>query len=733
MKMTDWTRRNKRVVASCALAFLVYAGVAILLTWPLAANPNRYYFSPEVPGDGIGIIAENWNSAHPKETDTQGPVTRFYGYPFGVDRRGIPVYPLDKGVRFQLTGVIGAQAASNVIIFFSFPLAGLVMFVLVFYITRSHAAAFLGGFLYTFSPWHVSRAFDQVSLTATYTLPLFALALIIFWKRRDVPSALGLAAAWIIAFYSDLHFGLFCLLIAFSWMVSASYLGWRRKRTGRAPLAHERVSSARTLLLIALIITLTAAAVAPYLSAALYKDPKLFPGSGRGGVKEATDFSANTWNYVVPPAHAVAWRWFTDGFVRARLGQRTSNEVTSYPGIITFAMALVALVLAIKKRKVPPEANGCSQDLINVTIAFCCIVVAGAFVLSLPPQYRVWGVKIPTPSILVAYLVPMFRYFTRWAVVVTFGLCLLAGLGFHMLAVSLKWRRRVKWAACVVLLILFVVDVTIIPPFRAQDIRRQPEVIKKLAEFPKNEPVVIYPLVQGGEYAQLYYRYLQQFHGHPMLNGTKQATESDLYRLALKDIYSPYTPRMLKALGIKKVVVLDKYFSNKDYGNYPYGIPFDPAKMPPGYELAARTSDGYIYDVVAEPASVFPLYYRNFTPPSILEDGRAWVAMLGRNGEILLVNDGSSASYSLTLTIADPSGKGHLAFSLDGRQVSSVELSPGARRVTLQGLDLAHGRHVLSLHWDGKPVSIDGTAFRSQKSLDVYLLLSAPELQEESR
>ncbi len=733
MKLTDWTRRNQRMMAACALAFLVYAGFAILLTWPLVANPNRYYFSPEVPGDGIGIIADNWSSAHTKETDTRGPVTRFYGYPFGVDRRGVPVYPLDMGLRYQLTRVIGAQAASSALVLLSFPLAGLVMFLLVFIITRDNAAAFLGGFLYAFSPWHTSRAFDQVSLTATYTLPLFALALMIFWKRRDLISALGLAAAWIVAFYSDLHFGLFCVLIALCWIVSASFFGWRRKRSGRASPLPAKATGARTLLLVALIIAITAVAVAPYLSAALYRDPKLFPGSGRGGIKEVSDFSANPWNYVVPPAHTVAWRWFTDDFVRARLGQRTSNEVTSYPGIITLALALVALLVAIRKRKTIPDGNGRSADLLNITIAFCAVAVIAAFLLSLPPQYKVGGTKIPTPSILVAYLVPMFRYFTRWAIVVTFGLCLLSGIGFYTLTASLGWRRRLKWAACAVLLLLFVVDVIIIPPFRAQDIRRPPEVIDKLAEYPKKEPVAIYPLAQAGEYAQLYYRYLQQFHGHPMLNGTKPATESDLYRLVLKDIYSPYTPRMLKALGIEKVVVLNDFFSNKDYGNYPYGKPFEPERMPPGYRLAARTSDGYIYDVVAEPAVVFPLYYHNFTPPSILQDGHAWVAMTSPKGETLLVNDGSASSYSFTITVADPSAPGRLTFSLDGREVSSVELDTGAQRVTLPGLYLAPGRHTLSLQWSGKPVSIDGTPFRSPKNLEVYLLLSAPELQEANR
>ncbi len=730
MKPVDWTRKNRRVITAIAVVFLLYTAVTALLTWPVVKNPNRYYFSPEVPGDGISLIADNWYSSHVKEADMEKPITRFYAYPFGNDRRGIPVYPLDVGLRHQLSRIIGAQPAFNALIFFSFPLAGLFMFALILYLTGSYAASFLGGFIYAFSPWHTARAFDQVSLTGIYTLPLFFLALIVFSRRRDVISALGLAAAWIIAFYTDFHFGLFTGLMALCWLAVVACQAWRGKGAKDWTLLPVRKSSSRTLLLIALVIVLTAAATAPFVSDVLYKDPKAFPGSGRGGLEETTSFSADPWNYVIPPAHAALWRWFTDDFVFARLGSRTSNEVTSYPGIVTVALALLALYLTLRKKK---NGTGEAEDsapgkLLRTTVISCAILIVTAFVLSLPPEYKLGGVKIPTPSMLVVYLVPIFRYFARWAVVVTFGLCLLAGIGFSMLAASRRWGRRATWSVCLAALLLFAVDVTIVPPFRAQDIRRPPETIKRLAGYSGEEAVAIYPLAQGMEYATLHYYYLQQFHQHRMLNGTKQATESDLYRLALKDIYSPYTPRMLRALGIDKVVVLNDYFSNKSYGNYPFGKPFDPDMMPAGYNLVDKTSDGYIYNVVAEPTDVFPLYWSNFTAPSILEDGRAWVVMVRPRADILLVKEGGRSSYSFAMTILNPSQPGKLTFSLDGRELSSIALESGARRVVLPGLELSDGRHTLSLHWDGKPRSINGEPFRSGKNLEAYLTLSSPEL-----
>jgi len=59
MRFLSCAKKNRRIIAASVLVFFLYMAVTVLLTWPLAANPNRYYFSPEVPGDGISLIADN--------------------------------------------------------------------------------------------------------------------------------------------------------------------------------------------------------------------------------------------------------------------------------------------------------------------------------------------------------------------------------------------------------------------------------------------------------------------------------------------------------------------------------------------------------------------------------------------------------------------------------------------------------------------------------------------------
>lgn len=733
-------KKNRRPLACAALAFVACALSAVVLTWPMVTGMNTYYFSPEVPGDGAGLVASEWYQAHAPESYRDGDRTTFYAYPFGAGAPDPWGYQFI-GFRHALTRLMGAQASYNLLVLLSFPLAGIAFFMLAYYITRSPGVAAASGFLYAFSPWHVSRAFDQLSLTAVFTLPLFLLALAVFWRRRDAASAAGLAGASLLAIYSDLHFGLFCAFIAAAWAAAALIVG------RRAPLTAPRPSAGRwrTVALTLAVVAVVSAASVPAVKAALYRDPDVFEGAPDRGDREAADFSSDPWNYFVPPAHTLLWRGLTDDFVGRRLGARTTNEVTAYPGLVTYGLALAAVVFAVRQRrgkatsrdggdreagKGPPAPGGERSALSRSAFLFCVLSGVGAFVLSLPPYYEAGGFKFYTPSALLEATLPVFRYYCRWALVVTFSACLLAALGLALVRGRLRSRPGAFSLVCVLLVGLFFLDVTIVPPSRSIPFGRPPETLAALARYPADEPVAIYPLAQGLEFATLHYMYYQRFHGHPMLNGTRPATEADLYRLSLKDLYSAYTPHMLSGLGIRKVAVLESYFANREYGNYPYGVDFDPGAMPAGYRLVEKTGDGYLYDVVAEPAGVYPLFHSGYTAPGIMADGRSWSAMVSAEGRLELANRGRGGDFVMSMTIANPGAVGSLTIELDGSELGRLELEPGVRRLVLPEARLGAGDHRLVFKWDGMPVELDGTPFRAPGPLKVYLLMSDPQLEE---
>lgn len=741
--------RPRRDLVILAVACLIlFSGIAVLYTYPLVTSLSRNYFSPEVSGDGVATIADTWYRNYARNNGLSINHTKLYGYPFGFDSEAAPL-PLAHIALVQLARLVGPQASFNILMLLTFPLAGLFMFLLIFYVTKNYAASLLGGFIYAFMPWHTARMFNQLTLACVFYLPLFVLALLFFWRRRNLLSAFILMGVSIATMLTDFHLGLFCCLLAAAW-AAAAWIGYRRGLTGQSGDVEGRGfgrTAGKFALLALLVIVVSAVATGPYLTRLSKEDPAVIPGFEERDTSDTVDFSAQPWCYVVPPLYSYTWGRVTDSFVSERLGRRQSSEVTCYPGIVTYGLAIFALI-AIYRRKKPDRdsgdsaassrvvenadrMDGCgmadSAEFMWTATSFALISAVVAFILSMPPIVKVGGASIPTPSIVMRALAPPFRYYCRWGLVVAFALSMLAAIGFVKLVQLLHWRGWKPWAACLALLAVFCIDVAIVPPWRSKDIARPPAVLAALARSPREKPVSIYPLAQGLESVTFQYKYYQQFHLHPMLNGVKTATEGDLYRLAVKDIYSPYTARMLRALGIEQAVVMSDYYADDKLGNPPYGVPFDPERMPAGYKMTAETADGYIYDIVAEPADVFPLYYANFTSPGLMKDGVAWSAMTRPRGRILLVNKGKKGIYNLTVTINNPGPAAMLRIKLEGDLIGEVELPSGTVKLSIPPLPLKTGRSFLELEWSGKPVEMSGEPFRSTDTVPVYLLFSRPE------
>ena len=179
---------------------------------------------------------------------------------------------------------------------------------------------------------------------------------------------------------------------------------------------------------------------------------------------------------------------------------------------------------------------------------------------------------------------------------------------------------------------------------------------------------------------------------------------------------------MLKALGIEQVVVLTEAFDEAIPGTNS----FDPESMPPGYTLVNETGDGYIFDVDAEPATIFPLFYMNFTSPRYLEDGRPWTVLQRPTGDILLINEGEDSTCTFSIDYMNPDGEAVLSLGLDGKNLGEFTLPNSSGTLTIPDLELKGNRQTLTLEWGGDPVDIQ---FPLYGTLQAYLLFSRPTIE----
>ena len=176
------------------------------------------------PGDPVlnaAILA--WNAMHVPWTDAwyqfpifhpTGNTLTFSEHLLGVSVLASPIY--------WITG--NALTAYNLTLLLAYPLSGLAMYALVWRLTRHHAAAFLAGLAFAFTPYRASHL-PQIQVQVMFWAPLALLGLHEFVARSGRPLAerwrwLALyAVAWMLQGASNGYLLVFFSLLVGLWLL----------------------------------------------------------------------------------------------------------------------------------------------------------------------------------------------------------------------------------------------------------------------------------------------------------------------------------------------------------------------------------------------------------------------------------------------------------------------------------------------------------------------------------
>jgi len=169
-------------------------------------------------------------------------------------------------------------------------------------------------------------------------------------------------------------------------------------------------------------------------------------------------YSAKWWAYLVPPVQnpvlgdAARRLWLDAGVGGGMLEQQVSLGW----GIV--ALGLVAAFRWLARDRQPAA-------LVNVPIL--AAIAAAALLCSLSPERRIGPFTILRPSGLLYGLLPMFRAYARFGVIVQLMAALLAGIGADWLLRAGTRRGRI---ACAALLLLAVGEYAVWPPSLWRDV-----------------------------------------------------------------------------------------------------------------------------------------------------------------------------------------------------------------------------------------------------------------------
>lgn len=543
-----------------ACAWLLYAVLTVVLTWPMALRLRIMD-----PGDSAFFA---WVMAWEIHALRSDPARLAHANVYHPERY---VLGLDEPILgTTLLGLPLAVFSDDAVLIFN--VVRLLTFVFsawsTYWLARALGcrapAALLAGALFAFAPIRTDQL-AHLSTLGTQWLPLVLLGLVRLARTERLRDGVWAGCAAALAFSACGYHGLLGVLV---WPPVALCLLWGRWRAWRAALLAALVAG----VLVAPLYLLHRAAFAPHA----------FTRSQT----ETTHYSAGLHSFL---ATSSLNRLYGDVTGRFR-----DDANALFPGLVPVGLVLAAAALAWRERRWPSREVG----------ALACLMVAGACV-ALGPEVR-WGetTLLPGPVAVVRAVLPMFtqvRAYSRAGIYVALGLALLAALAWQRLGLG---RVAAGALALLALAETLIVPVPLARWARVIDSSQPaPPVYRWLAQRPEPVAIVELPLLTGTSlferpaYHESIYMVRSTLHWQRLVNGhvgMEPAGYAHL-RSLLRGFPSRASLDALRAIGVRYALVHARGFGPNQWRRFNERWPSFAAELP----LVARFDDDWVLELAA--------------------------------------------------------------------------------------------------------------------------------------
>ena len=588
------------------LVFLGFTLAAIVLTYPLFFKIGSYIagFSST---DEISVWYFWWlKYAYVHKIAVS--FSHLAGAPFGMDLSAVErLYPVCIEMRKLLVIPLNEIAAWNFEILSGFILSAFFVYLTMWYLLKERTVAFFSGVIFAFCPYHFARAWQHIGFSHTEWLALFIFS-ILRLKSSINKWNIGLSfLSLYLVFSFDLYYAYFSLIVA---LIAIIYM-----------LLKERNKSFKFIFWITIVSLANLAILANSLIPIMGTIKKAASPSAWGFVRPFDDLfsqSVKYLSYFLPATVHPIFGKFTESFIGTEWYGDSLTEHTLYLGWVPLILAFVALRRWRRNRKSPShqvtKSPGSNEDFY---IGFFVFLAVAAWLFSQPPWWDIFGFKIYMPSFFMYKILPMFRAYCRFGIVVMLAVAVLAGFGLKFILERFKSQKtKVVVTALFYGLVLF--EFWNWPPYKVIDLSRVPAVYYWIKEQPKDIVIADYPL--DTDSPNELYKFFQTVHEKKIINGTIPGTHANKVAQEIRRLSEPKTASILKWMGVKYVVVhKDDYLKTdliedkEDMERIPqnqglkFVKSFPPQECPdPNLMCVQKTGAIDVYEVIAPPIEPLP-------------------------------------------------------------------------------------------------------------------------------
>jgi hypothetical protein len=640
------------------------------------------------PNDGSSTLRDAWAAQAQGETVFTWTRDELAVAPEGTPRsRAVAVanglYPAAVLVLEPVLGLIGTW---NVLLILGFVATAVAMFALLERLGLGPLPSLFGAYAAAFNAFAFEKAlFGQAAYVHIWVFPLLIIALLRMRERQTVGAAILAGLVLVAAFYTQSYFGLLALLVFLVFVAVQLVL---REETPRS-----RGS------VVALGATAAATAAVAFTPALVYwaSERERVALAVSRSVEDLTALGAGLSAYLLPSGrHPLL------GGAGAHSAQSTEGEPTLFFGYSTLLLAAAAVVLLVRR-----HPGLVQHGTRRFTAWLAVVLVPLAFVCSLPREVTLLGVAVPMPSHVVGEVLPYWRVYARFGLLVGLGLAILAAIALNVVARTA--RGRVFAGVAIAVLAFELAPGPSVPTWAADE---SPPYARWLAEHPGGT-VAMYPQAEtpntflylmNREYAR------QRFHGHPLYDlsgGGWTGTRAEAIRILTRNPEDELTPGVLAAQGVRYIVL-------RHDGYELSGSPVPPLPRD-GYRLAARVPKADIYEVRAKPVDLAATLNANlrriglaralpqptiqfasgFHPPESGANGRH-ARWLIQGGRLVADNTGPDGLFYLSASmLANGRPRTVVVDDADGHELGRGRAAPFAQPVTVGPIRLPAGRSTI--------------------------------------
>ncbi|MDD5476697.1 MAG: hypothetical protein PHG87_00585 [Candidatus Omnitrophica bacterium] len=533
--------------------FLLIVAITFPMLFKITVCIPGFYSTDEI----FGSLWDSWRIKTASQGFFTSGETNLIAYPFGA-YSGTPDYYsyVWMGLTHFLSRFTTPVITLNFQVLLNILFSAFFTYLLIDNLTGNSLVSFFGGVIFAFCPYQFVRSWQQLGLTFNQWIPLTLLAAILLREQPQRKYSLVFLVSLLLLFsfdFSVMYLGSIVLLTFFIYVIfyqSKAIISKDRKR-----LIETFRYIKRFLFLGLIVFVIMLPEFFPIIKNRVLLSSVVQASSFNGYKRPFEDLftqSARPLSYFLPASVHPLFGSFTKQFIGSSLYGMSLTEHTLYLGWIPMILALYAIRRWKKDKKIRGHSFLEITPPQDFYIGFFMFLAIVAWLFSQPPWWQIGPLKIYMPSFFMYKILPMYRAYCRFGIVLMLAVAVLAGFGLKFLLEKFK-SQKAKIAVMVLCCGLVLFEFWNWPPYKIIDVSKVPEVYYWIKSQPGDFVVAEYPLDYNGPNEM--YKFYQTTHEKKIINGTIPGTYPNKVANTVKKLSDPRTTGVLKWMGVKYIIV----------------------------------------------------------------------------------------------------------------------------------------------------------------------------------